>query len=1296
MAHLFFSYAHDDAERLYPIHARMELMTEHSIWLDKIGLERGSVWENSIKAAIDDSYGVIFAVTKTFITRPFILDKEIPWAFERFKDKQGVQLFPILFDDVELPTLLQTPYISHLIDARDGDMEQVYAELKLVLPLRQTGTQPFVVSWPRLTNFKGRDQQLIDLHQKLIGEGRVGVKTAGLYGTGGIGKTQLAVEYAHRYRYYYPAGVYWINAAADWRKEISDCAVHVDHSLIGYSPEETVMAFKAHLVAQEADALLVMDNVADPAEVSRREIAPKLTFMDLCQQTRARLLLTTRVQTLPDGFEAVAVDVLIPPDAHAVLLDAWTGGQRTDPPDSTTLDKIAESLGYLPLALGWMTAALRELPDLALTELLEELKARGLDDLIRELQENKIDLRTPEYHDRLVSTALDWQINRVSADAQRLLALIAAYGEAAVIPLERLRLVAGLPDKGLVKPFPKAVKELKAYSLVESLVEGAAFRLHPLSQQYINKQLNAMVELARAVPHLVAAYRDPATLDSQVSTRGFGIALEDLRATQSVSSTPDLDLDSLARLFILEEPSLYRLPDGAQESYVIQQIYGRAYHEGDDSLRGACDTWLNGRLHLRHSGLRYPSSQALTRILSGHVLNVEGALQLHDGRLLSWGWDPYLRLWGADGSPGSVLEGHSGWVNGALQLLDGRILSWGPYGSLRLWGADGSPGPVLEGQSNWIRGVLQLRDERILSWGSYDTLYLWSTDGSLNTVLEGDIGLIEGALQLRDGRILSWGSYGSLHLWSANGSSGPVLEGHSRTVKGAMELSDGRILSWSEDHSLRLWEADGSPGPVLEDHNDSVNGALQLHDGRILSWGRDGSLRLWRADGLPGPVLKGRGNNVSGALQLRDGRILSWGSKGSLHLWGADGLLVLALEGHSMGVNGVQQLADGILLSWAQDSSLRLWNINGLADTFLESHTDKVNGALQLRDGRILSWSEDHSLRLWNADGSPGPVLKGHRRAVKGALQLRDGRVLSWAEYDSLRLWNADGSPGPVLEDHNDWVNGALQLHDGRILSWGKVFDLWNNEGYLRLWVADSLPSLVLEGHSDKVNGALQLHDGRILSWSEDHSLRLWEADGSPRHVLEGHSNKVNGALQLHDGRILSWSEDHSLRLWEADGSLRHVLEGHSDQVTGVLQLRDERILSWGRDSSLRLWGADGSPGPVLQGHSDWVNGALQLRDGRILSWGAFDSLRLWSIDGTPGPVLEGHRGRVYSALQFRDGHILSWGGDGSLHLWYSSGTPLAVYTWEAPITCCLPLWNRPVIAAGDMRGRVLFLQVVE
>ena len=61
--------------------------------------------------------------------------------------------------------------------------------------------------------------------------------------------------------------------------------------------------------------------------------------------------------------------------------------------------------------------------------------------------------------------------------------------------------------------------------------------------------------------------------------------------------------------------------------------------------------------------------------------DVEGALELASGRLLSWSEDGSLRVWSAHGTPLAALAGHTGGVYGALALADGRLLSWSghPY-----------------------------------------------------------------------------------------------------------------------------------------------------------------------------------------------------------------------------------------------------------------------------------------------------------------------------------------------------------------------------------------------------------------------------------------------------------------------------------------------------------------------------------------------------------------------------------------------------------------------------------------
>ena len=56
------------------------------------------------------------------------------------------------------------------------------------------------VPFPRNESFVGREEDLRSLHAALTESSTVGIRPAGLTGMGGIGKTQLAVEYCYRYQ----------------------------------------------------------------------------------------------------------------------------------------------------------------------------------------------------------------------------------------------------------------------------------------------------------------------------------------------------------------------------------------------------------------------------------------------------------------------------------------------------------------------------------------------------------------------------------------------------------------------------------------------------------------------------------------------------------------------------------------------------------------------------------------------------------------------------------------------------------------------------------------------------------------------------------------------------------------------------------------------------------------------------------------------------------------------------------------------------------------------------------------
>ncbi len=498
-------------------------------------------------------------------------------------------------------------------------------------------------------------------------------------------------------------------------------------------------------------------------------------------------------------------------------------------------------------------------------------------------------------------------------------------------------------------------------------------------------------------------------------------------------------------------------------------------HADDSPLTLSAERWLaEGHCDwpwLRRAGgrLKHITPSPCLRTFE-HPGRLRGARMFKNGQLLSWG--DVMRMWDIPSGKSVVsFEGHRGEIVGALELADGRVLSWSSDTwsesgdkTLRTWDSrSGACLAILEGHSSNVVGALELPSGRILSWSGDKTLRLWDGKrGALLRTFEGHADKVHGAVALPDGRLLSWSEDHTLRLW--NWESAAVLHtlaGHEGKILGALALTDGRVVSWSEDHTLRLW--DTQSGALLWAFNESKTtalGVLPLFDGRLLSWWRDGRLRLWDGhSGKPLQILVQRtdeGANYvevdAGAQVLANEHLLSWTSDGMLRLWDAkSGALLRTLRGSGPHMDGAKALADGRIVTWDPFGTLQLWDMQsgGLLGT-LRGHARVVLGVHELDRQRVLSWSEDGTLRLWDARGDePGGPPEGHTNDVAGARFLADGRILSWSGDKTLRLWDGEkGACLAVLEGHTDGVEGAMAMADGRLLSWSRDTTLrtWNGQ----------------------------------------------------------------------------------------------------------------------------------------------------------------------------------------------------------------------------------------------------------
>jgi hypothetical protein len=192
----------------------------------------------------------------------------------------------------------------------------------------------------RIASFTGRADELdhldaILMQDKPAAVTQASVGRAAVQGMGGVGKTSLAIEYAHRFGGLY-AGVCW--CPAETRTGLLSALANLAVTLGAATAEEADVEKAAksalrRLAEQRATWLLVYDNVPAPDYIA-----------DLLPSAGARVLIASRFSDWSELADEVRLDVL-PLEEAVALLRTRTG--RGHPGAQT----LAEALGCLPLAL---------------------------------------------------------------------------------------------------------------------------------------------------------------------------------------------------------------------------------------------------------------------------------------------------------------------------------------------------------------------------------------------------------------------------------------------------------------------------------------------------------------------------------------------------------------------------------------------------------------------------------------------------------------------------------------------------------------------------------------------------------------------------------------------------------------------------------------------------------------------------------------------------------------------------------------------------------------------------------
>jgi len=501
-------------------------------------------------------------------------------------------------------------------------------------------TPHWFVPYPRNPFFTGREQILEALHTQLKIEQVVALtQSSALHGLGGVGKTQIALEYAYRHALEYSA-VFWIEAEKD--EQVVASLLRIAETLQlpeqNEKDQQRVIAAVQRWLSTHGQWLLIWDNVEDLMILRRFLPNARSGAILLTTRCQASGTLARSLGLLPMKQEEGLLFLL---RRAKVLSPEATREQvhQLAPPQYTAASELVTVLGGLPLALDQAGAYLEE----------TQCELPAYLDLFRTRRDALLKLRGEGIHDHPASVSTTFILAITAASerhpAVKALLQICALLQPDAIPEEIFRQGGehlGPTLEAICRDpleWDRVVGISCAYSLLSRQPEEQTISIHRLVQAVLLDEMTIMTQegwnrrvieaLDEVLPEVRDAGGDMAgDILRERCNRILPHVLYCLRQTESTERS--LVSASLAykTAFVLYGRARYAEAKALQLRVlqIREQILGPNHPEVASSLHYlATFNWVQGK-YAEAEVLYLRTLQIREQILGPHHLEVAGSL----------------------------------------------------------------------------------------------------------------------------------------------------------------------------------------------------------------------------------------------------------------------------------------------------------------------------------------------------------------------------------------------------------------------------------------------------------------------------------------------------------------------------------------------------------------------------------------------------------------------------------------------------------------------------------------------